>query len=470
MKQEILRIESITISESGIRILNGFYMNLLQGELLGIFVHNSVEKRHLIEFLCGELEFEQGRVFYCNRNLDYENFATISKRKISLIQSIGKLIDDLTVADNIFIASDNSGNSFFQRRKFFEQTQNLFKKMGLKINPGKTCRLLSPLERVVVEITKAYASNVKIIIFKDLSGYLSDIELNQLVSIVDKFKKEGLSFVMIDSFADILKQFADSMLVVKNGCDVWTLKNAQIDENVLSRYFFNPQISLSNIACSKSTPALRFVEVSTDNLEPLSFEIRSGEILCLLDTGGFCIDEIIKVLNGSCSFFQGKVYVGDHVYSIRNEWEALKKGLAVIVENPTHSMLFKDMTVIENLTFASFRKIDKLWTSSRYLKSSIHDYKEYFPSVNMNLCVEELSIHDQQKLVYLKWCLYNPRVVVCIRPFSSIDSELREITSKMMELLLQKGIAILVLASNYSEMNSIGTKIVLKSKEITHKS
>jgi len=128
------------------------------------------------------------------------------------------------------------------------------------------------------------------------------------------------------------------------------------------------------------------------------------------------------------------------------------------------------MSVVENLVFASIGKINSLWTSSRYLKSCIQEYEKYFPQINMNRPAEELTIYDQQKLVYLKWHLYNPRVVVCIRPFSSIDAELREITSEMLDLLMKKGIAIIVLGSNYSEMYSIGNKIDLRSKEVTHKS
>jgi len=470
MKKDILRIENITILDNGITILNKFYMNLFHGELLGIFVHNAAEKRHLIELLCGELEFEHGRLYFGCSYVDYEQFVNISKEKISLIQSTGKLIDDLTVADNIFIASNNSWHDFFKKREVFSKAQDLFEKFGLNIDSKKSCRWLSPFERVAVEITKAYAANFKIIIFKDLSGYLSDTELNQLVNIVVQLKKEGMSFVMIDSFVDILKDFSDRMLVVKNGCDVWTFKKEKIDNDCLGRCFISPQISLSNKIYSKSDIALRFLGVSTDKLQPLSFEIRSGEILFLLDTEGFCIDEIIKILNGSCNSFEGQIYVGDQLFHISYGWEALQKSIAVIVESPTQTMLFNDMSVVENLVFASIGKINSLWTSSRYLKSCIQEYEKYFPQINMNRPAEELTIYDQQKLVYLKWHLYNPRVVVCIRPFSSIDAELREITSEMLDLLMKKGIAIIVLGSNYSEMYSIGNKIDLRSKEVTHKS
>jgi ABC-type sugar transport system ATPase subunit len=103
--------------------------------------------------------------------------------------------------------------------------------------------------------------------------------------------------------------------------------------------------------------------------------------------------------------------------------------------------------------------------NSKYRKSCIDNYEGFFSKGALSARTESLSIYDQQKLVYLKWHLYNPKVVVCTRPFSSIDVELREITSEMMELLLEKGIGILVLASNYSEINSTGTKIFLRPKE-----
>jgi ribose transport system ATP-binding protein len=136
MKREILRIENITIKEKGIKTLNDFFLNLYQGELLGVFVNNATEKKHLIDLIYGNVEVERGRICYENLPINYEEYVGIRKNKISLIQSTSKLIDDLTVADNIFVIRDKFGHYLIDKQVIFEQTKNLLAELDLASKPA----------------------------------------------------------------------------------------------------------------------------------------------------------------------------------------------------------------------------------------------------------------------------------------------------------------------------------------------
>lgn len=465
MRREILRVENIIIKEKGIKTLNDFFLNLYQGELLGVFVNNAIEKKHLIDLIYGDVELERGRICYDNLSISYEDYTGIKKSRISLIQSTSKLIDDLTVADNIFVIRNKAGQYLIDKKVIFSQTESLLEELGLEINPQKLAHNLSGFEKTAIEMVKAYGLGARIIILKDLSSYLSDSELSELVGVINRLKDNGISFIMIDSFTDILKQFADRMFVMKNGRTVWTLKRGEIDDETLRTCFYVHKSEVPTPDPVRCNTALKFSNVSADKLEPLSFEIHSGEMLSILDHDGSYIDEIIKLLNGEAGSYKGQILLGDRSFSTRSPWEAIKKGLAFIVENPVESMLFKEIPAIDNLCFASSRKISNFWMNLRYRKSCIEDYGKFFSDGALSARTETLSVYEQQKLVYLKWHLYNPKVVVCTRPFSSIDMELREVTSEMLGLLLEKGIGVLVLASNYSEVSSTGTKIVLRPKE-----
>jgi ribose transport system ATP-binding protein len=470
MKREILRIEDITIKQKGIKTLNDFFLNLYHGELLGVFVNNAIDKKHLIDLIYGNVEVESGRIYYENSQIEYDDYVGIRKNKVSLIQSTSKLIDDLTLADNVFVIREKFGRYLIDKQVIFEQTKRLLEELGLDISPEKLVYTPTSFEKTVVEIAKAYGLGAKIIILKDLSSFLSDSELNQLIEVIVKLKSNGVSFIMIDSFTEILKQFSDRMFIMKNGRNVWTLKGEQINDDIIRTYFYSPKHEVLSDAPKGHAVALKFDRVSTDRIEPLSFEIHSGEMLSILDNEGSYIDEITKILSGENNSYKGQVFVGDQLFHSRRPWESLKKKLAFIVENPVESMLFKDITAIDNLCFASSNKVNSFWMNSKYKRSCIDAYKRFFSKDALNSQTESLSIYDLQKLVYLKWHLYNPKVVVCTRPFSSIDVELREITSELMGLLLEKGIGVLVLASNYSEVSSTGTKIVVTPKEYPVKS
>lgn len=465
MKKEILRIENITIKEKGIKTLNDFFLNLYEGELLGVFVHSAIEKRHLIELIYGNVKVEQGRICFENRPISYEDYVGNRKNKISMIQSTGKLIDDLTVADNIFIIRDRFGKYLIDKQRVLEQAGRLLEELELSISPHKLGYMLTGYEKTAVEIAKAYALGARIIILKDLSSYLSDGELSQLTVLIGKLKGQGLSFIMIDSFTEILKQFSDRLFVMKNGRNVWTLKSEQINDDILKTYFYTPDDRLKAAANHGKSTALKFQRVSTEKLAPLSFEIRSGELLSIIDHDGSCIEEIMRLLSGEKGTYEGEIRIGGKGFHPQSPWRALHRDLAFIVENPIETMIFKEIPAIDNLCFSSSRKVRTFWMNAKYRKSCLESYESFFGRDVLKKSTEALSAYDLQKLVYLKWHLYNPKAVICIRPFSSIDAELRQVTSEMMSLLLEKGIGILVLASNYSEISSAGTRMILRPKE-----
>jgi len=465
MKREILRIENITTMDKGIKTLDDFFLNLYQGELLGVFVNNTTEKKHLIDLIYGNVEVERGRICYDNMPVTYEDYVGIRKNKISMIQSTSKLVDDLSVADNIFVIRDRFGRYIIDRRVISVQTRNLLEELELEMDPHKLSYLLSDYERTVIEVVKAYGLGAKIIILKDLSSYLSDSELDRLLPIIDRLKGSGVSFIMIDSFAQILSQFADRMFVLSNGRNVWTFKSGQFSEDILNNHFNTSGQEIPGDAYVRKEQALRFEGVSTNRLEPLSFEIHSGELLCILDHDGREIDEITKILNCTSISHEGKVYVGGKPFCCHSPDEAVKNGLALMVENPRETMLFKDITAIDNLFFVSGNKENSFWMNTKYRKSCVEAYESFFEKGVLSRQTKNLSVYDLQKLAYLKWHFYNPRVIVCIRPFSSIDAELRTVTAEMLRLLLEKGIGILVLASNDSEVYSSGKRILLRPKE-----
>jgi len=367
MKRELLRMENITIKAEGMKILDNIFINLFKCETLGIFVYNSAEKKHLIDLLFGGVAIESGKLYYNNTQVNYKNYADMARRKTVLIQSNCKLIDNLTVADNIFVVCQKFTHYMINNKVFIERTHALFKKLGLDIDPKKPAHALSGFEKIAVEISKAFGLGAEIIILKDLSGYLSDSELNLLIMIIEKLKKNGISLIMIDSFADVLKQFADRLFVMKNGKNVWTFKKdqfEQFDDDILGRFFYKPLNTISEKLCEKNKIVMKFENVTTSKLQPLNFEIRSGEILSIIDREGLCIDEINKILIGENTTFSGQIFIEGNMFKTSKHWESIKKGLAFIVENPTETMLFKDRTVIDNLCFAAMGKVKNLWLNA----------------------------------------------------------------------------------------------------------
>lgn len=126
------------------------------------------------------------------------------------------------------------------------------------------------------------------------------------------------------------------------------------------------------------------------------------------------------------------------IYCTHNVWQALDQKIAFIVENPADTMLFPDFTAIENLCYPSSRKTPYFWINPNYLSSCLHEYSPFFDSGVLDQYPGNMSTQDLHKLVYCRWHLYNPSLVVCVKPFSSVDKNLEEISVYFIGLLLKK--------------------------------
>lgn len=465
MKSEIIRAECITAKENGIIALNNFFLNLYKGELLGVFSNNANEKKYLIDLICGNIPIEVGRFCFNNIPINSEEFGDTRKSKIALIESKSKLIDDLTVANNIFVIRGKTRNYIISNNVINSQSRLLLEELDIDIEPECFVYTLTSFEKSAVEIVKAYGLGARVIILKDVSSYLSDLELKQLYEIIIKLKGIGISFIMVDSIVDILKKFSERIIVMKNGKNIWTFSKDRFNEEVLKEIFYIQNQEIYVGRHKEKRVAISFSNISTNILENTNFTINSGEVLSVFDSEGKGIEEIVKILNGEIKYYKGDIFVGDKKLDTKNIWQTIKKNIAFIPENPAEKMIFKNKSVIDNLCYATSLKVNGFWLNQKYKKSCFREYEKYFSPGTLYKNVKDLSIYDIQKLVYLKWHMYNPKVVVCTRPFTSVDLELRELTLEFINHLLKKGIAVLILTSNYSEVNIAGRKIEITTKE-----
>ncbi len=457
MKRERLRLENITLMSREIKTLKNFNLNLYVGEVLGVFIKSALEKQHFVELLQSKVELECGRICYENAPEDQ----TIGfHNKISLIQATSKLIDDLSIAENIFVIRERFQGYVIHRRLLMHQTKMIFDELGIDMDIQTSVSRLSAYEKTVVELARSYAMGRKVIILKDLSSFLADDDLHKLHEIIGRIQELGISFIMIESFIEILKKYADRLCVVKNGRNLWTLKREEIEDGLLETYFFKPKHELKGIGNSNEV-SIELVQVETESLRPISFKIHSGEFINLLDSQGDGIESLAGYLTGQGKLSGGEILIGGRPFDPKR---ALKEGVAFIPEMPTEKLLFKHIRAIDNLCFSSDEKTSHFWLWNRFRQSCLLDYQSFFEPGELLKYTDELSIYTKQKLTYLKWHLYRPKLVVCMRPFSSIDVELREITAQYMQLLLDSGISILALTSNLSEINPSGTKIVITPK------
>ncbi len=464
MRQEILRFDNIIMKNKDLLSLHSFNLRIFKGEIAGILTLNTVGKQDFIDVLCGNKKANFGRMYYDDVLYEAEDYIKVTKNKIFKIENISELAHDLTVADNIFTMRSNFNKYFIKNSVLYKHTDILFRELNIDINPRISVNSLSSLNRCIVELVKAYASGAKLIVLQDLDKDLNNSDLNKFYEIVLKLQSKKIAFLYINSYVDILFSYTERIIIMREGRNIFNIEKKDFDSkkaiSLLMGKEYNGSFNLRQIDKSHES-ILEFHNIFTDNLNDVSFQLKKGEILNILDTDTRGNEDFVKLLSGSLTPKFGNIIFRGNNFYCPSLSKAIYSGIGFICENPIQNMLFKDMSVLENLSFLIGEKIDNMWLKPGIKRNIINEYYDKFKDNIYKKNIGELDMTSLIKLVYYKWHIYSPKLLVISKPFTGIDMVLRNLVVDLIYELSKKGIAILILTSNYFEKYVAGDKVIL---------
>jgi L-arabinose transport system ATP-binding protein len=216
---------------------------------------------------------------------------------------------------------------------------------------------------------------------------------------------------------------------------------------------------------------LEILHVSTQKLRDISLTLHKGEAVSLLDMDGSTNEALFQVLTGEAAY-KGTLLLDGKAYKPRYIKHALKKGVCVISENPTETMLFPHLSARENLFLGMAGRVRFFFGRKKYKKSLTQSYRELLPQRILECQdIRTLGSEDLQRLVYCKWLLCHPKLLIVLKPLSVTDPHLSQVTQELIGQYLRQGTCVLILSSNPTEAYRLGETVYpCKDGKITVKS
>ena len=212
-------------------------------------------------------------------------------------------------------------------------------------------------------------------------------------------------------------------------------------------------------------------KVCTPNLKNLSFSAGRGEVVKIFFANAGNVEDFREIFMDGSRITSGAVYVEERPVRCRNIREWRRRGLRYSAEMPYKSMLIRDMTVVDNFMLELAEKVRFLWLLPRY-KRSVYQYIDSILGEGMaNRKLRNLSPDVLQKIGLGKYYLAAPKVLICENPFQEVDLHIREVTLEMFAKLRERGIAIIALITNLSDMNLMeGSNIYIRNGDSVEES
>ncbi|MBE5985022.1 hypothetical protein ACOAOT_16750 [Lacrimispora sp. AGF001] len=472
MKEEYITIENGRIEENGIPVFTDLNLRIYKKQIIGFIFDSIIERRYVQEFMKGNLNLSEGRIFIEENRSDTLEAGKYLTSSVTFIEKESKLIENLHMDENVFLFTGKE--MLIQRRKYLSDLKKLIQFFGLKLEIQKKVRDVTVKERVIIELLKAYAEQKKIIVLSYMTGYLKKNELCEIQQLIKQMQNQGMSFILVEQFENILFDWTDEVVVIRQGRTAAVFDSGTVNrERLYSSLLSQNTKPMAGVDCfdmeedEEREPVLKFENVCTDVLKDINMEIEVGEVLKIYYMDDESIRSVIALLKGEKKPLSGKIVLNGKEYLANHIIEAVNMGICFIEESPYDNMLFYNMSVRDNLALALSRKVPFFWFKNRFVKSVGLLTESFNIEEIARTKLRRLEPSTLQKIAYYKWYLYAPRVVVCIKPFTETDIHLQEITVEMISRLKSRGISIIIVTPNYSELYRVdGDIIYLKNGQM----
>lgn len=462
MRDEVLRMERVTFREKGAIQLEDFDLTLFAGEIVGLIPMNSHGLTALTNLLRHNLPIQSGYIYYREEQINSWRLPHPHYNRIGVIQSQSGLVEGLTVADNIFVLRPGFKTWYLRPSIFRRQLQPFLNQLGICISADAYVEELSTLQRFVVELVKAVVAGSRLIVLRDVSTFISESELTQLQSILRYYAAQGVAFLYIGFHLEELEQICDRTAFLVNGRIAKTLRPNEVKSGGIDfceRKEWEAQVTQQTAEISTAPPVLQVSHLSSGTVRDLTFAVSPGECLVLQDLDNRIFGDLLAALQGERPIEGGEVRLRGKPFSYTPTRE-----VAILREQPADTMIFNKMSYFDNLFFTVDHRLPELWRSTRVQQGVRRDADVPVGEL-FDLRVEQLTKTEKYDLVYHRIRLQNPAVLFCIQPFKGADVGLRKHIWGLLEGLMKRGVAVIILAVNLADALSLAKHLVRIHKD-----
>ena len=468
--EKLLEIKELKKSFSGIYALSEINFDLIKGEIHCLVGENGAGKSTFMKILSGAYIPDSGDINILGENYTKLNPNLSKSLGISIIYQENDLVQNMSIAENIFIGNEIKKNVFFYDIKTaINKTSQFIKELGIKLNPLDKVADISVADKQFVKILKALVTNPKILIMDEPTSMFNIKDAKKVLDLVKRIADKGVGIIYISHFLEEVREIADRISVIRDGKSISTYENfsKNIDLKVITKDMVGRSID-SFYTREKNQIGDVVLEVKDlklyEEFEPISFSLKRGEILGFSGMVGSGRTEIVRAITGADSFYSGEVYINGSLVKIKSPKDSIKEGFAHITEDRQALGLGLRASVLDNISLVAIGKIFKgLFNNIKRQKEAIspliNDLHIKVPSVNTEVIY--LSGGNQQKVVLAKWLLMDQNIYIFDEPTRGIDIGAKSEFYSQMSKLCKEGKSIIMISSDMPELISMSDRVLV---------
>jgi ABC-type sugar transport system ATPase subunit len=476
-----LQMHAISKTFPGVRALNRVDLCVRRGEVHAVAGENGAGKSTLMKIMTGVFKADAGgSVKVEGQPVVIRDPMHARSLGINIIHQELSMVENLTVAENIFLAREPTGpGGFIASRRMVKETRKVLAELEMDIEPTTLVGRLSIGQKQMVEIARSISYDSKIIIMDEPTASLSHHESTTLMRVINRLKQQNIGIVYITHRLDEIFEIADHVTVLRDGETVDSRPIAEMDRDILVRKMVDRELNqlfgehrshaTDEILLSVRGLTMKHAAVHQANVTDVSFDLRKGEVLGFFGLIGAGRTEIMEMIFGLRPY-DGEIRIDGERADIRDPATAIAHSIGFVTEDRKGQGLVLGMTVRENFSLthlAEYCTLDFVnqGQESDRCKSFVRSLGIKTPSIEQKTF--NLSGGNQQKVVIAKWVARRPRILIVDEPTRGIDIGAKAEVHALLSRLAQDGLSIIVISSDLPEILAVSDRIlVVKSGRI----
>jgi ABC-type sugar transport system ATPase subunit len=466
-KTPLMSARGLTKRFAANTVLDGVSLDLHHGEVHAVVGENGAGKSTFIKLLSGIYQPDGGAIMLDSKEVAFKSSMDSMGRGVIVIHQELSLAPHLSVEENIFLGHFPTRFGFIDRVKLREEASRLLKRLSIDIPLGTRAGSLPIAQQQMVEIAKALSHDARVLILDEPTAVLDSDRTEQLFSVVNALKAQGIGIIFISHHLDEIFRICDRVTVLRDGKLAGSANVADIDQNWLVHNMVGRGFNFDRVPSEKagSRTILKVQGLSSPGvLNDISFELATGEILGLAGLVGAGRSEVGRALVGVLPRSSGTIELDGRPAQFANPQAANKAGLIYVTEDRKAEGILHNRPVRENATIANLKQFTTSgFLSSRAENAFVADYtrKLDIRMANAGVEIRNLSGGNQQKVLLARALSVRPKVLILDEPTRGVDIGAKQEIYTFIRELVKGGMSIVLISSELEEILRLSDRILV---------
>ena len=440
-------------------------LDLHRGEVLALLGENGAGKSTLIKVLGGLFRPDSGDVTIDGTPYRHQVRGG-GRAKVAFIHQDLGLVEWMTVAENIGLAGGFQGAGA-GRRGFGidwngarERAREALALVGCAFDPDTRIFSLSRTEKSLVAIARALMVDCDYLVLDEPTASLPADEVERLFAAIRGLKARNVGMIYVSHRLDEIFRIADRVAVMRDGLKVGEMAVADTNPaELVSLIVGRSDLELFRKAELKPGPVrARIDDLVTPAAGPVSFEIRTGELLGLVGLRGAGQEEVGRALFGAVPH-RGSVTLDGQTPDLSSTITALRSGIGLVARDRAEESICPSLSIRENFFLnpgAAGRGLFSRLSPRREARQAADlGARVGLRPNNPALAIEGLSGGNQQKVIVGRWLATGRRLLVAEDPTAGVDIGAKAEIYRLIASALDAGLAVVIVSTDFEEVAHI---------------